>query len=254
MAVKVGVGHSKYTERKQQDLERVADVYMRIASLAFMPRGYVQQVYPILDLNAGWGIDPDGNPGSPIILMEAAERHHLPWLFRGFEKNDATLELLAEAIQSRCLDGSRIQLFSDHHVWTPYVIDDLRTRFGTNWMFGLAYGDGNGDYDAPFGPMGLLAESLPRVDLLLNFGATALKRMRRAGMTTDDLVSRITAIKKKHILIREPIGAQQWTMFLMTNWTEGPAKFGGALEFYPLTSLDGSAILDRVNLSAKERE
>lgn len=136
-------------------------------------------------------------------------------------------------------------------------------------IFGLAYADPYGKDGLPIGPLETLSREprLKRIDILINLPTMVYKRTRTAGQSAlrtgkptrmvehadsylwDDLAR----IDKRYRWIRAPVGKQQeWTMFFGTNWAPNVPK--KSLGFLDITTPDGRAMLDALNLTIDERK
>jgi hypothetical protein len=92
---------------------------------------------------------------------------------------------------------------------------------------------------------------LPRVDLLSYVSATQYKRRRGGDPGRPFLSDHIRAVDKRVVLIREPIGAWQWTFVLWSNWARMPQW--EKRSFFRLDSPQGADVIERLDLSKKER-
>jgi hypothetical protein len=66
------------------------------------------------------------------------------------------------------------------------------------------------------------------------------------------LTDHVLAIGKKQVIVREPRGANQYTFIFLTNYLKFPAweKAG----FYHLESEEGSQIMSKLDMSAREMQ
>ena len=248
-----GAGYSEGTVIKQRDFTYVLGVLLRVAQ-SCMARSWAYPEFLYFDLNAGPGI-VGGIEGSPLIFMRAALSMGLPFRAFFFEKDKASAYALRDALESVCPQPQRDRLrvvHGDHTRGVDWKLTDDLSGLPSKWVYGLAYGDGNGRTDAPFTPMAALAERFSQVDLLLNVNATVYKRERGAKPEAGFLLDGIGSIKKAHRLIREPVGIHQWTMLFQTNWIGAP-EFE-QIGFRRLNSDEGREIAARVNFSKREIE
>jgi hypothetical protein len=121
--------------------------------------------------------------------------------------------------------------------------------------------DPNGPKDAPWPELGLLMQSVgSRVDLYVHLAATAMKRVSGARAATgmqfapmpDHISHAIQFIMAGDGAgwIREPIGADQWTLMLLTR---NPPKHGWASQGYHLiNSPEGREVIQRMSMTKKE--
>jgi hypothetical protein len=147
----------------------------------------------------------------------------------------------------------RLQIVpGDHNTTVPWFVEAHLAPLPRDWVYGLAYGDGNGRDDSPFGPLETIARRFPRIDHLVNVNTGIYKRVRGAHPDARYLLDDLSGIAKKYRLIRTPIGEWQWSMVMMTNWEKVP-EFR-ELGFRRLDSQEGRGIFERVNYSKRERQ
>lgn len=212
--------------------------------------------YLYVDLFAGPGWIPDGDDrfeGSPLIAQTAMLDAGFPYQSIHFEQDPETAGQLRKALwEPRSM------------LWYPDPDSELvyaeRCQEGfARWLdangrqqdrFGLVYADPISD-EIPHALLNKAADLLPRVDLLSYVAATQYKRRRGVDSDRPYLADHIRAVRKKVVLIREPIGAWQFTFILWSNWVDFPqwTKRG----FYRLDSARGDQILDKLNLTARRR-
>lgn len=253
MPIDQDAGYSESTPIKQHDFEHVLTTLLIVAH-GVMLRGYPHPEFLYFDLNAGPG-RLGGVDGSPLIFVRTARRIGLPFRAFFFEKNKESAYQLREALESICPPEDRHRLrivHGDHSRGVAWKIESELSDLPNDWVYGLAYGDGNGKSDTPIGPLVALAERFPRVDLLLNVTATGYKRARGANPDASYLLDDLRPILKAHRMIREPVSEWQWTMLFLTNWAGAP-EFGER-GFRRLGSSAGREIADRVNFSKREAQ
>lgn len=247
MPIEHAAGYSADTIVKQRDFKYVLDVMLDVAASCMQRYAGAHKEFLYFDLNAGPGV-VGGIEGSPLIFTQMALEKDLPFRAYFFETVEESAYLLREALESVCPPKQRKQLriiLGDHNWTVPWAIKERLADVPRKWVYGLAYGDGNGKLDAPFGPMVDLATRFRQVDLLLNVNATVYKRERGANPAAGFLLDRVGEIDKAHRLIRTPVGVHQWTMLFQTNWVQSP-RFE-QIGFSPLDSDAGQRIAARVN-------
>lgn len=257
MPLENGAGHSDYTATKQHDFEHVLDTILGVArSPKCMGQDWAHKEFVYFDLNAGPGF-VGGIEGSPLIFIRRAFDARIPFRAYLFEADAANVHRLSDAIvrlcESRGMSTNRIQIIpGDHNNTVPWFIAEHLADLPRAGVYGLAYGDGNGRDDSPFGPLATIARRFRMVDHLVNVNSAIYKRVRGAHPDARSLLDDLAGIDKKFHLIRKPAGQWSWTMLLMTNWEKVP-EFR-ELGFRRLESAEGRAIFERVNFSKRERD
>lgn len=257
MPIDNGAGHSEYTVTKQRDFEYVLNTILGVAqSPRCMAQGWAHKEFVYFDLNAGPGV-VGGIEGSPLIFTRRILDLGIPFRAFFFESNTDNMRRLSVALgdlcESRGVSTDRIQLIpGDHNTTVPWFVSEHLASMPRDWVYGLAYGDGNGRDDSPFGPLSVLARRFPRVDHLVNVNTAIYKRVRGARPDARFFMDDLAGIDKKFRLIRTPAGQWAWTMLLMTNWEKVP-EFR-EMGFRRLDSEEGRSIFERVNYSKRERE
>lgn len=236
---------SAETEGKEADFAGIVAMHMNICK-AIRAR-YGGPPYLYADLYAGPGhLEFGGRQflGSPLIVAETAARVGLPVEALLFEKEATTAVRLTAAVgewpAARVLHG---RCEAEFGAWL-----DLNGRQPTR--YGLVYSDPIRD-EIPHALLRKAATLLPKVDLLSYVSATQYKRRRGVDPTRALLAEHVAVVPKKVVLIREPIGAWQWTFVLWSNWVDFPEWRRRG--FYRLDSRDGTRVLDRLTLTDKER-
>jgi len=252
-----GAGHSEYTVTKQRDFEHVLDTILGVArSPRCMGQAWAHKEFVYIDLNAGPGV-VGGIEGSPLIFTRRALDLGIPFRAFFFESKSENVHRLSDALadlcESRGVSTDRLQIVpGDHNSTVPWFVETHLASLPRDWVYGLAYGDGNGRDDSPFGPLATIAQRFPRIDHLVNVNTAIYKRVRGAHPDARFLLDDLAGIDKKHRLIRKPIGEWQWSMVLMSNWGRVP-EFR-ELGFRRLDSEEGRDIFERVNYSKRERD
>lgn len=252
---------SAETERKEADFRGVLDMHITICK-GLMKR-HRTGPYLYADLYAGPGhLEFDGRRflGSPLIAQELLTRAAIPYEAVHFEKDAEVASRLAEALwqPTSLLDTPDAES-------SPVFTEAFETGF-PRWLasaghqpdrYGLVYSDPIRD-EIPHTLLNQAAALMPRVDLLSYVSATQYKRRRgqdlkRNGSTELPLLGdHIRAVNKRIALIREPLGAWQWTFVIWSNWPDMPAWTNHG--FHRLESPKGRQILDRLNLTEREHK
>jgi hypothetical protein len=239
---------SAETEPKEQDFRGLLDMHITICK--HIRRRWPGPPYLFADLYAGPGhLEYQGREflGSPLIFRDLAIHHQLRYEALYFEKNQDTAGQLAKAIAT--LDGRGR---------TSIHAEACETGF-SRWLdltghqpdrYGLVYADPIHD-EIPHALLNKAARLLPRVDLLSYVAATQYKRRRGVDSTRPYLCDHIAAVDKQLVLIREPIGAWQWTFILWSNWVDFPQWERRG--FHHLDSARGQRILNTLTYTEQQR-
>jgi hypothetical protein len=235
---------SDETEQKERDFAGILAMHTRICKSILSRHGGPPYLY--IDCHAGPGtLEYHGRsfPGSPLIFRDAAERIDLAYEAIHFEQNKDVAARLNEALK-----------------YSSPVIVDTCERGLPRWLatckppknsFGLVYADPIGK-EIPAGLLATVAAAQPKTDILAYVSATAYKRRNgvRPGATLAGHIAQVKAGGKSTVLIRKPLGRQQWTFVLWSNWDNFPewAKRG----FYRLTSETGQSIVNHMNYTHAE--
>lgn len=216
-------GKSDYTPTKQEHLRQIATMVMCAAREVRKKHTYYSDVFLCADLFAGPGCDEDGDEGSPLVLLQAAEEHLGAGVrFEFFEKDgDRAARLHAHtafALQ-RFTDASLRVTACDCQDGFRSAIQQMRQEgLRLRHMLGLVYVDPTSLIPWPL--LQEIAQQLPRVDIVISMPATTLKRVRGAfdGRNDPRLCDALTTIEKTRWFIRSLIGRHQWTLLLGTNY------------------------------------
>lgn len=249
MPVENHIGRSEETPIKHAHFkaQMAAHANTTAAILKKYP-GWANPFYLYIDINAGDGGTKD-DPGSPLIainiLRNTRGMQYRALLIELDEGHAATLERrVAYAHHATVKQG-------DHNIVLREYIQEAHKPEKT---YGLLFADPNG-IDPAWDLLADFAEVFPKVDIMIYIAATSLKRVRlwknNNGYEAEPcLAEHIDSIGKKHWIIREPRGVQQWTFLIGTNWKALPRyeKFG----FYQLTAPQGQRVLQKTNYTAEE--
>jgi len=252
---------SDETQPKEADFRGLLQMHARICKGTISR--WSQRPYLYVDLYAGPGeLEYGGHrfDGSPIIARdilttEVDGRYEAVH----FERDPAVAARLAETlwVQTSLLDTVDAEQ-------SPIIIGRFQDEF-PRWLdtqgqqsdrYGLIYADPIKD-PIPHELLNLAAVAMPKVDLLSYVSATQYKRRRggdinRNGHSDLPLLSdHIRAVKKKYALVRRPRHRWQFTFVLWTDWGDFPEWTQRG--FHALDSAAGQEILDRLDLSHKQR-
>lgn len=237
---------SSETEPKEEDFRGIVDMHVRICKAIRARWGGPPYLYA--DLFAGPGhLEFNGRKfvGSPLIVPDIATRHGLDYESVCFEIDPATAGRLRVAL-------------ADYNGHTTVVAEPCQEGF-PRWLLergierdrlGLVYSDPIRD-EIPHALLNKAAARFPKVDLLSYVAATQYKRRRGVNPTRPLLSEHIASVRKRNVLIREPIGTWQWTFILWSNWVDLPEWTRRG--FHRLDTEKGARILDRLDLTEREQ-
>jgi hypothetical protein len=249
------------TEAKERDFHGVLWTHATMCKSIIGRRSTRPYLY--VDLYAGPGnLEFRGRQfaGSPLVARDVLAETGMPYLAVHYERDPAVAARLAEAlwVPTSLLDAVTAEN-------APVYVEPCQAGF-PRWLdengrqpdrYGLVYADPIRD-EIPHDLLNAAARIMPKVDLLSYVSANQYKRRRGiderlngANATRPFLLDHIQAVKKRVVLIREPLGKWEFTFVLWTDWDGYPAweKRG----FYRLDSPRGQAVLDRLNLSKGKR-
>lgn len=248
---------SAETEGKEQDFRGLLSMHIDICKGIL--RRYGGPPYLYADLYAGPGhLEYRGRRflGSPLIAQDLLTKARVPHEAIHFEKD---LEVAARLGEALWVPTSLLDCPSKDSA--PIYNEPMEEAF-PRWLdglgrqtrrLGLVYSDPIDD-EINHGVLNLVADRLPKVDLLAYVAATQYKRRRggdlkRNGTSLLPLIEdHIRAVNKKVVLIRRPRGGNQYTFILWSDWDNLPTW--ETRGFHRLDSDRGQQILDQINLTA----
>lgn len=248
---------SAETEGKEHDFRGLLRMHINVCKGIMRRRPGLPYLYA--DLYAGPGhLEYRGRQflGSPLIAQELLTEASIPHEAIHFEKNPEVAARLAEALWTPtslvdCPDADSAPIYNEPmEEGFPKLLDAAGRQ---PFRLGLVYSDPIDD-EINHGLLNMVAERLPRVDLLSYVAATQYKRRRgqdlkRNGASARPLLEEhIRAVNKDVVLIRAPRGGNQYTFILWSNWVDLPTWEPRG--FHRLDSERGQQILDRINLTA----
>jgi hypothetical protein len=247
--VENGVGYGEHTALKQEHFEKILRLHMNITTSVQRNwrhswYGPDLETYHYFDINAGAGNDPTGLIGSPLIFLRQAALLNLQYKAVLIEQELVNVQSLLRLVGT---DKNVTIEYGDHHVCLPRYFVNGRKRFG------LVYADPSGTVP-PFELLGQMSRQniYQRLDICIYLHATNIKRIRNqsSGNGKQSLAEFMAMIDKKHWIIRKPVGKEQWTFLIGSNWVDYPdwTREG----FYKWKSPIGIEILDRLTYTADE--
>lgn len=233
MPVVNGVGCSEYTQTKQEQFAGIFRANYNAWRGVLAKQRWFDGNYTYIDLNAGPGHHPEYGSGSPMIALEYLRQYGARYTAHLFERDVVNAQSLAALT-----DESKNEFV---HACDHRFIDQFVGNGRPNKIPGLIYSDENGN-PPPFEFLAQLSKTFTRMDILIYFSATNIKRVKQ--FTYTDLLNYVRPIERTRAVIREPMGKHQWSFLYMTN---GPAIEWKREGFYDLRSKEGQAIFKRLN-------
>ncbi len=137
--------------------------------------------------------------------------------------------------------------FGDHNDILPNHFVNASQRFG------LVYTDPSGTIP-PFDLLSKMSRQpiYKRLDICIYVHATNIKRIRRSSKTNEQRCLRdfIEGINKKEWIVREPVGKEQWSFLIGSNWINFPDWQSEG--FHSYKSAKGKEIFDLLTYTAEE--
>lgn len=232
------VGHSAHTPDKQLRFSKLLRWHVDVVRHAMQKHAWIHPFYTYTDLYAGAGGSQEDEftlPGSPLLALRILREYAMPARVTYIEHEPESAASLrqylygTQDLSASNLDAcghiqysdmrSTYDVFcQDHALLMPQLLATWSQQYPVNQLYGLIYADPNGPPD--FALLRQCAEALPRVDLLIHFGANTLKRKRRSTHHPFEhvLADQLATIPKQYWLIGKPDTAWQWTFLFGTNW------------------------------------
>jgi three-Cys-motif partner protein len=253
MPIVDGIGFGECTQIKIQHLSKIIGMHLAITQAVL--NKYPDLYYPhyrYVDLTAGKGFTPDGIKGSPLVFLEQAE------------SDKCQVSSQADFIECQAKNIQELEMAIEQHVsqlstrkstvtfYPSRYQDVIRKLFPTinAKELGLAFVDPTGD-PPDFEALRYLASMRPKMEILAYLSSTNIKRLFQH--TDKKLSDYIGLVGKRYWMIRNPISWDQfkWTFLLGSN--SNLFKNYKAVDFFRLDTVRGKEILERLNLTEKER-
>jgi three-Cys-motif partner protein len=203
------------------------------------------------DLHAGSGYNEDAHcNGSPLTYLNEAKIAGCENYIAGFCDRDA--DAVKSLLQYPQLQDRRCSVFHGDNSELLAMVPDIIGYFRENrkHAIGSVLSDPNGAA-VPIDALADLAESCPKIDVILHWNSTITKRLRYGNKPEQIVLEDVPGlIKKQHWLIREPATAHQFTILIGRNLRTSDYP---AMGFYHLDSERGQEILERCSLSLREQ-
>ena len=253
MPIVDGIGFGECTEIKIQHLSKIIGMHLAITQAVL--NKYPDLYYPhyrYVDLTAGKGFTPDGNRGSPLVFLEQAEsdRFQVSCQADFVECEAKNIQELKVAVEQQV---SQLSARKSKLTFHPKRYQDaIRNLFPIVNVkeLGLAFVDPSGE-PPDFEALRYLAGMRPKMEILAYLSSTNIKRLFQ--YTDRKLSDYIGLVDKRYWLIRKPIAWDhfKWTFLLGSN--SNLFKDYKAVDFFRLDSARGQEILERLNLTERER-
>jgi len=254
MSKQNGVGISKYTQEKQRVFSSVLGMHLKIAKSIMSREGWVGKKYIYVDMHAGPGKYNGDNRlpiiGSPLRFLREVGNCVIPHHAYFIEKRQENINRLKIYSQEYGADGNIEIFMGDSAEILPKISLSEKLR-----DFGLVYCDPTGSPP----PLDALVEiskrkQWERIDFLIFIAPAIYKRVLKHSKTHLDkpIHSYLRAINKRTWIVREPMGPQQFTFLLGSNWRGFPVWEAGG--FHDITSGTGRDILRTISLTKEEKK
>jgi hypothetical protein len=242
-----GQGQSLATELKERGIGAALSVSLSIFGSKFNSTRFR---YLHFDLHAGSGVNEEvGCIGSPLVYLGTARAKGIQNYAAHFCEldDDRVRKLLGQPEVS----GDR-RVFVHHGdnrglmLAIPQIIRDAHKE-NPAYAVGSILADPNST-EMSLDELEFAAEECKRLDLIINWNATAYKRMQR-GQYLLEVLEKLRR-HRAHWLIRRPIGAWNFTLLVGRNVKASEHR---AMDFYDLDNSFGQHFMRLATLSEKQR-
>jgi hypothetical protein len=244
-----GQGQSELaTEAKVRGLSYALAINLRIYAAKFAASRYR---YWHFDLNAGSGFnDKVGCVGSPLTFLAQADASKIGRYFAGFCDCDEDAVRLLRARPEVSSNPSAFIFHGDNGALCDAIPHIIAASERPEFALGTVISDDNAT-GVPVAQLAKLAQTCPRLDIVIHWNSTAFKRVLRRypEHTMLSLPDAIEAIPKPFWWIREPVSAHGFTLLIgRGKLIQAPAALG----FHILGSHKGQQILQRCSQTTEE--
>lgn len=238
-----GYSTSGNTPTKDVHFREIIKTHLKIVRVITRKYSWAHPDYHYLDLNAGPGIDQNNRVGSPIEFVSQANAAGVEYAAWFHEENPKTAQRLSNFINSNC----QIVL-GDHNETLPKLLPRIPKN-----AYGLIYADPTGKIP-PFELLSKFSRYSKLIDILIYVSSANIKREYFAPKCECNkrLSQFMAMISKQNWIVRQPQAKHQWTFLIGSNWDSFPVfeKLG----FHRTTSIEGQAIMHRLDTTNKERK
>lgn len=236
--------NSIYTPLKQERLRYLIDLNLKIVRGVLKKHPWAIQNYLYIDLHSGPGKDPEGEAGSPLIMLQVARELSMPcqaWLYEQDPDNAATLESLVSPYRNPI---TSIDVRACDHKTLEARLPGIAQK----GQYGIVYADPS-NATLPVHLLECVAAAYPRLDIVINLACASYKRTCKYD-SYESLIHVLRKFNKELWFVTSPLHKHQWTVMLGTNWNEYPEVKG----FYSIYKRTGREILETVGFTKSQRQ
>lgn len=252
MPVEDGVGYGHVTPIKVEHMRKIFAMHLAITKAVLNRNEYFIRRYRYLDLTAGKGATPDGNPGSPIIFLEQAESSDFGFPYRAdfIESNPNSIRELRESVdKAGSTHGWKLSDVHFHAGSYQEIAPDLLST-ELERELGLIFVDHSGDIPQTES-LSSIVQLRPRMEILLYIPTTNLKRVyQHSKLLLSDFMNELD---KQHWLVRRPVkgDSHKWTFLLGSNTSL--FKNYKSIDFVRMDSKEAKSFFPELNYTKKQR-
>lgn len=204
---------SPNTPHKQLSFRLLLQLHMDIVNTIRHKNAWAaRHPYKYFDLHGGYGIDGEGELGSPAIFHNVATDKQMPYDAHIFEADKEAFASLS--VVTGKFPASFHVHYEDHHK----LIARLDGRL-YKWQFGIAYCDPS-NAEIPVDVLQAIVESYPRLEIVINLAAASYKRTNCHPDWTR--LNEVLQSIKQTWIVRKPLDKFQWTILVGTDWKGFP--------------------------------
>lgn len=237
----MSVGCSDYTPTKEQHYAKILSAHIALSRSVISKYQWTNRDYLLIDATAGSGI-VNGIVGSPLVFLDQA-RLFENWRAVFIEEQKGTYKDLLRSIDQRYgMRDYRMTVIHGSHV------DYISAMNPDSKQIGLLYVDPNGLLN--FEAVRIFTQKITRMEILLSFSATAIKRVNGSPLLEDRYHLEDLLTLKTFAHIRKPYGNDQWSFLLMSNTPI--VKEYKSIDLRSVASTEGAEYLRTMNYTKAE--